>query len=113
MRKRGGAYLKALREDSQQTQQEVAQKMGWTYYTMVSQIERGLARLPPEDVLKYASVLEVNAQELAQKLLYFYDPYMYHALFGGSHPLDIEDMPKDRSTREGKRAVQKAGEGGD
>lgn len=105
MRKRAGAYIKALREESKQTQQDVAMKMGWTYYTMVSQIERGLSRIPPEDVVKMAAVLEVPAEELGKKVLYYYDPYLFHAIFGGRHPLDIEGLPKDRSTREGRRGI--------
>lgn len=106
MRKRAGTYIKGLREESKQTQQEVSQKMGWTHYTMVSQIERGLARIPPEDVPLMASVLGVDTAEFAKKLLYFYDPYTYHSIFGGRHPLDQEGMPKERATREGYRGVR-------
>jgi len=103
MRKRAGSHLKALREDSKQTQADVAHKMGWTYYTMVSQIERGLARVPPEDMSKYAEVLGVPADKLAAQLLYFYDPHVYHALFGGVHPLDKEMLPKEPNTNTNPR----------
>ena len=45
-----GAYIKSLRlaHDPKITQRALADKLKLTYYTFVSQIETGAARVPPE-----------------------------------------------------------------
>jgi len=43
-----GASLKRLREDAELTQRDLSMKVGFDYYTMVSQIETGAVRLPAE-----------------------------------------------------------------
>ena len=78
-----GAYIKALRlaHDPKLTQRELAEKLKLAYYTFVSQIETGTARVPPESQVAWAKALGVDPQEFAKKLLSFYDPYTYKALF--------------------------------
>lgn len=95
MRKRLGAYLKQLREEAGLTQRDVAEKLGYDYYTMVSQIERGLSRLPVEDLLKWAELLRVDPKKLGKTVLYWTDPYVYQALYG-VNPLDEQKLPRDK-----------------
>ena len=82
LRRRAGAHLRGLRVDAGLTQQQVAKALGWDYYTMVSQIERGISRLPPEEMPLYAATLGVDLATMAQELLAFYDPHMHAAIFG-------------------------------
>ncbi len=87
MRKRAGAYVRGLRQDARLTQQQVARALGYDYYTMISQIESGRCRVPPEDYAAWAQILGVPLAEFAGKMLAFVDPFTHHAIFGGEHPL--------------------------
>lgn len=81
LRKRAGKYIKALREAQQLTQVQLAEKVGQRYFTMVSQIETGAGRVPPEAYYKWAEALRVPVDEFVKKLLSYYDPYTYSAIF--------------------------------
>jgi transcriptional regulator with XRE-family HTH domain len=98
MRRRFGAYVKGLRVDAALTQQQVAKALGYEYYTFVSQIERGFARVPPEDIQKWAKVLRVDVSEFAKRVLFFFDPYTYHAIFGGKNPLAMAAEKSEHET---------------
>lgn len=87
MRKLAGSYIKGLRTDAGLTQAQVAKALGYEYYTMISQIESGKARIPSEDIETWATILAVDKATLAKNLLKFMDPSLYHAIFGGTHPL--------------------------
>jgi transcriptional regulator with XRE-family HTH domain len=95
MRKRAGAWLKGLREEAGLTQLDVAAHMGYDYTTMVSQIERGLGRVPPEDWPEWASLLRQDLKKFAARMLYWYDPHAHFALFGGVHPHDAEKLARE------------------
>lgn len=82
LRKRAGRYVKALRESAGLTQNELAQAMGWPYYTMVSQIESGKTRIPSPKIVDYAKAVKADPKDFAKRLLAFYDPYMWMALYG-------------------------------
>ena len=81
-----GEYIKSLRlvHDPKITQREVADKLKLTYYTFVSQVETGVARVPPENLVGWAMALGVDPKEFAKKLLSYYDPHTYKAIFGKS-----------------------------
>jgi transcriptional regulator with XRE-family HTH domain len=81
-RKKAGKYLQGLRKAVNMTQIELANALGYPYYTFISQIEGGLSRVPPEGYSKWAKVLRVNEAEFASKLLSFYDPHTYRSIFG-------------------------------
>jgi len=87
MRRLCGAYIRGLRIDAGLTQAQVAKALNYQYYTMISQVETGKARIPPEDYAKWASILGVDLRELAKTILFYMDPFTHHALFGGDHPL--------------------------
>ena len=80
LRKEAGAYLKDLRKAADLTQNALATNVGFDYYTMVSQIENGKVRLPPERLLAYAHAVGVSPKDLAWNTLKYYDPMTYEAL---------------------------------
>lgn len=87
LRKRAGAYLKGLRNDAGLTQAELAKRLDLDYYTFISQIELGTARVPSELIEPYARALGRPVQEVAKQLLFYLDPYMYRALFDDEDPV--------------------------
>jgi transcriptional regulator with XRE-family HTH domain len=95
MRKRAGAWLKGLREAAGLTQLDIAAHMGYEYTTMVSQIERGLGRVPPEDWPEWADLLRQDSKKFATQMLYWYDPHAHFALMGGVHPHDAEKLARE------------------
>ena len=78
-----GEYIKRLRlaHDPKRTQRALADKLKLDYYTFISQVETGTARVPPESQVAWAKALGVDPQEFAKKLLSCYDPHTYKALF--------------------------------
>lgn len=82
LRKEAGSYLKGLREAAEKTQRDVANEVGFEYYTMVSQIEGGKIRLPPAHLTSYAKALKVDPVEMTKRLLSYYDPLTFDVLFG-------------------------------
>lgn len=80
LRKQAGLYLRKLREGRELTQNDLAKLLGIEYYTFVSQVETGNARVPPENIIKWAQALKVEPAELAMNLLKFYDPHTHQAL---------------------------------
>ena len=79
-----GEYIKSLRlaHDPKITQRALADKLKLDYYTFISQIETGTARVPTENLVGWAKALGVDPQEFAKKLLSYYDPHMHKAIFG-------------------------------
>lgn len=82
LRKEAGLWLKSLREKAGMTQMELSKKLDYGYYTMVSQIEGGKARIAPDKYLAYAQALSVNPQWFMRNLLRYYDPCCFELLFG-------------------------------
>ncbi len=82
LRKAAGSYLRELREAVPLTQQELARAVGMDYYTTVSQIERGQARVPPDKLQAFADALQAEPKAFAARLLMHYDPFMWKILFG-------------------------------
>jgi transcriptional regulator with XRE-family HTH domain len=90
MRKKAGTWLKKLRERAELTQRDLATRVGWEYYTFVSQIEAGKGRVPPQMYEAYADTLGVDVQDFTKKMLMFYDPFTYKLLFGQPTKRDLE-----------------------
>ncbi len=84
LRKQAGEWLQGLRSDAGLTQKDVAKYVGYEYYTMVSQVENGATRIPPQHYEKWARVLKQDPQEFVKRLMSFYDPLTYKVLFGSS-----------------------------
>lgn len=82
LREEGGRWLRDLRLKAGMTQLELSKRTELGYYTMVSSIERGVSRVPPDKYLAYAKALKVNPQFFMRNLLRYNDPYCYDILFG-------------------------------
>ena len=81
MRRRAGAWLKRLRSDAGLSQLELADRLGFKYYTFVSQVENGFGRVPTESMEAWAKALDVKPAEFAQQLLSYYEPELHRLLF--------------------------------
>jgi len=92
LRKRGGRYLKELRERAEITQRDLAEAVGMRYYTFISQLENGTGRVPPDQLEAFASALGVDVGDFAKKLLMYYDPHYYKALFGLPTKGDLDPL---------------------
>jgi len=80
LRKKAGKWLKIKRQAAALTQKDLAKKLGLDYYTFISQIESGHARVPSSLFPSWAQALGVEGPEFARKMLEFYDPHAYQAL---------------------------------
>ena len=89
----GGKFLQTLRKNAGLTQREVAIKLKLNYYTMISQIEAGSTRIPPDLFIAYSKALNVDQVLFVQKIMEFYDPHTYLALFGRTK-LQLKDFMK-------------------
>lgn len=82
LRTAAGFFVKQLRTAQGLTQRDVAVALKLNYYTMISQIESGAARIPPDLYTAYAKVLKVDPKLFVRKLLQYYDPHTHTAMFG-------------------------------
>ena len=69
MRKEAGRRLRELREKRGLSQRELAHKVGIEIYTLISQLEHGRGRIPPDRYLVWADALEIEPEELARRLM--------------------------------------------
>jgi transcriptional regulator with XRE-family HTH domain len=78
-----GRTLKSLREAAQLTQHDMAKLVGQKYFTMISQIENGRVRVPPDDTELWARVLGVDTQAFAKECVRHYETDDYFkAIYG-------------------------------
>jgi transcriptional regulator with XRE-family HTH domain len=80
-RKEAGQFVQRLRLKAGLSQLELAKALGYEYYTFVSQVESGAARVPAESLVAWAKALNVDVKPFARTLLRHYDPHTYRALF--------------------------------
>src|SRR3954467_15999032 len=81
LRKQAGTWLKELRGRAGLSQIQLAAKLGFKYYTFISQVENGFGRVPTESMEAWGRALGVDPALFARKLLVFYDPEMHRLLF--------------------------------
>jgi transcriptional regulator with XRE-family HTH domain len=81
LRKQAGDWLKELRGQAGLSQVQLADELGFKYYTFVSQVENGFGRLPVESMEGWAKALNVEPSEFAKRLLSFYEPELYRLLY--------------------------------
>lgn len=81
LRKEAGAWLKELRTQAGLSQIELANRLGFKYYTFISQVENGFGRVPTASMEAWASALGVNPSYFAKMLLSFYEPELYRLLY--------------------------------
>ncbi|WP_378134721.1 helix-turn-helix domain-containing protein [Chelatococcus sp. GCM10030263] len=82
LRRRGGVWLKSLRESAGLSQRDLARLINIEYYTFVSQIEIGRGRIPAEKYALWAKALNIDIHEFIVQVLRYYEPLIYKHLFG-------------------------------
>lgn len=83
-----GQRMKRFREDLQMTQLDMAQRTDQTYFTFISQVESGKAKIPTRDLPKWAKALQLDTYEFAKSYLKAVDQHLFEAMF----------EPNDRNT---------------
>ena len=81
LRKKAGTWLKDLRARAGLSQIELAEHLGFKYYTFISQVENGFGRVPTESLEEWARALGVDPWSFARELLSYYDPELHRLLF--------------------------------
>ena len=74
-------YLKENREAKKLSQNDLAKRLGFNYYTFISQCETGAVRVPPEKMKDWAKAIGVPANEFCKTLLKYYHPEFYEGIF--------------------------------
>ena len=82
LRRKLGEILKGRRLELEMNQKDLADAVGFGYYTMVSQIESGRTRIPPERMMDYAKTLTMSPKEFGTMVLRHYDPFTFKMIFG-------------------------------
>ena len=72
LRNQSGAWLCELREKRGLSQRELAKRVGAECYTLISQLEAGRGRLPPDHYLVWADALGVEPREFVRTLMSYY-----------------------------------------
>ena len=81
LRKQAGTWLKELRARAGLSQIELAERLGFKYYTFISQVENGFGRVPTESLEGWARALGVDPSSFARELLSYYEPELHRLLF--------------------------------
>ena len=108
LRRKGGKWLKSLRERRGLSQSQLAALLGSDHYSFISQLESGRSRVPPERYQDWSEALGVPPADFAREMLSYYEPVLYRLLFGqtaegsgsGSKPRAARpDFAADRGAR--------------
>lgn len=67
--KKFGAFLKARREELNLTQQQLAKAVGYDQSQIISNIERGVAKIPVAKIPVFSDVLRLPSQKLQLDLI--------------------------------------------
>ena len=81
-----GSWLKEQRQKAGLSQMDLANKLGFKYYTFISQIENGYGRVPSQSMADWARALGLRPERFARTLLGYYDPALYRVLFKDGLP---------------------------
>lgn len=81
LRQSAGNWLKNQREAVGLAQTTLAERLGYRFYSRVSQIERGVGRVPPDEYVAYATALGVETRDFVKTLFSFYDPMVHYLVF--------------------------------
>lgn len=86
LRKSAGKWLKEERERAGLSQRELAKQLGLPYYTFISQVENGTARIPPEHYEIWAAALKMPVAQFVRAMIMYYDPVIFDLLFSANTP---------------------------
>lgn len=81
LRKQAGTWLKELRGRAGLSQIQLAEVLGFKYYTFISQVENGFGRVPTESLEAWARALGAEPAAFARELLSYYEPELHRILF--------------------------------
>lgn len=91
-RKEAGQFLKAMRKHVGLTQVNLAKKLKLNYYTMISQFEMGLMRVPQDLFPIYAKALQADKDLFLQKMIELYEPNLHDQLYADKPPVKLMDF---------------------
>ncbi|WP_367715673.1 helix-turn-helix transcriptional regulator [Nitratireductor sp. GISD-1A_MAKvit] len=86
LRREAGRWLKDKREEKKLSQRQLADLLGFEYYTFVSQLETGRGRIPPERYVDWANALGIEPRVFVKTLMRYYDPITFNILFSDEIP---------------------------
>lgn len=81
LRKQAGSWLKQMRGRAGLSQIQLAEKLGFKYYTFISQVENGFGRVPTESMEAWARALGADPTDFTRELLSYYEPELHRLLF--------------------------------
>lgn len=81
LRRQAGRWLKQKREEKNLSQRQLADLLGFEYYTFISQLETGRGRIPPERYADWARALGMTPRDFVFVLMRYYDPITFSILF--------------------------------
>mgnify|MGYP002622974574 CR=1 FL=1 len=90
LRRTAGRWLKRKREEAGLSQRQLADILGFEYYTFVSQLETGRGRIPPERYEDWARALKIESREFVYILMRYYDPITFSLLFPDAENIDLK-----------------------
>lgn len=93
-RRKAGRYIARIRTQAGLSQLDLARRLGFGYYTFISQVETGRSRVPPDAIRDWASALQVDEASFARTLLRHYEPEYFKAILGDADAGD--DRPSGR-----------------
>jgi transcriptional regulator with XRE-family HTH domain len=80
-RREAGAWLKELRAAAGLSQIQLAERLGYKYYTFIAQVENGFGKVPTDAMEAWALALGVKPAKFARQLLFHYEPELHRLLF--------------------------------
>lgn len=80
-RKDFGQRMKRIRLEREMTQMDMAVATGQVYFTFISQIETGMAKIPTKDIGVWAKALGLDVSEFAKAYLKATDEHLFNAIF--------------------------------
>ncbi len=80
-RREAGTWLKQLRQRAGMSQMQLADRLGYKYYTFIAQVENGHGRVPTEGMEAWSLALGEEPSAFARHLLAYYDPELHRLLF--------------------------------
>lgn len=95
LRRRGGRWLRSLRESAGLSQRDLARLIDVEYYTFISQIEIGRGRIPTEKYPAWAKALNVDVNAFIVQVLQYYEPLIHKHLFADTPRKAPAAAPQD------------------
>lgn len=92
LRRAAGRWLKQKREEAGLSQRQLADILGFEYYTFVSQLETGRGRIPPERYEYWAKALRIDPRDFVYTLMRYYDPITFSLLFPDVEKVDLSQV---------------------